>query len=258
MHKRSNTAMSEIYVDLLVAEYISRKAVNSRYSERAFASAVGLSPGFLKLLFQGKKKLSVARAQEVASRLNFREPKRSKFLKSVRGAADKASSHLSGKNLLQENEFTEISDWFCFAIVELVKVKRGNISMEQVVDELGISKTEVVFAFNQLMKIGILKEDSRGHYCVPDSYEMPSISSEGIRRFHRQMLLMAHASVSSQTPEERDLRGLTLAFEKSRLDEARKDIQKFVTAFEKKFGQGEVDSVYQLSLSMFRLDKDLK
>jgi len=69
--------------DFLMAEYVRRKDDNGRYSERSFAQALGLSPGFLKLLFQGKKHLSLARAQEITLRLQWTEAKRVKFLDSI-------------------------------------------------------------------------------------------------------------------------------------------------------------------------------
>lgn len=51
---------------------------------------------------------------------------------------------------------------------------------------------------------------------------------------------------------ERELRGLTMAFDKDRMAEAKKDIQKFVAQFEKKYGKGNRNSVYQLSLAFFQ------
>lgn len=59
--------------DYLITEYVRRRNGNSRYSERAFAQAIGLSPGFMNLLFKGKKQLSLARAADIAHRLNWTE-----------------------------------------------------------------------------------------------------------------------------------------------------------------------------------------
>jgi uncharacterized protein (TIGR02147 family) len=246
--------MTAEYVDLLIREYVSRKQMNARYSERAFAQMLGLSPGFLKLLFQGKKQLGIERAKEVASRLNLKDQKRVLFLRSVQKSrqADRA---FPGKFVLKDHDFDEISDWFAFATLELIKVKKGKATESQISECLGISKTETIYAIKSLTKLGILKKQEDGSYHVPESYEMPSISSGGIRRFHRQMFQLANLSIDGQSAESRDLRGLTLAFEKSRISEAQKEIQKFVAQFEKKFGSGNFDSVYQLSLAFFQLDR---
>ena len=61
--------METKYIDLLIGEFTQRKNANPRYSERAFAGALGLFPGYLKLLFHVKKRISITRAQDVIGRL---------------------------------------------------------------------------------------------------------------------------------------------------------------------------------------------
>jgi uncharacterized protein (TIGR02147 family) len=242
-------------VDFLMAEYIRRKNDNSRYSERAFAQALGLSPGFLKLLFQGKKQLSFDRAKEITLRLQWTEAQRAKFLNSIQTDSAKKAKILKGKFLLSELDFFEISDWFHFAIVELIKSKNGQSSLDEICQRLKISKTEATFALKHLKRLNMVEEVAKSTFQVPESYEVPSTTSAGIRKYHKQMLEKAKEAVEEQTVQERDLRGLTLAFDKSRVQEAKEDIQKFVAQFEKKYGKGPRDSVYQLSLALFRLDK---
>lgn len=242
-------------VDFLMAEYVRRKNDNSRYSERAFAQALGLSPGYLKLFFQGKKQLSLARAQEVALRLQWTESQKAKFLNSIHTASAKKAKTLKGKFLLSDLDFFEISDWFHFGIIELIKAKDGQCRLEEICQRLEISKNEATFALKHLKRLKMVEEEKKGIYRVPDSYEVTSITSEGIRKYHKQMLERAKDAVENQTMNERDLRGLTIAFDRARVNEAKEDIQKFVAQFEKKYGKGSRDSVYQLSLALFRLDK---
>lgn len=242
-------------VDFLISEYVRRKNDNNRYSERAFARALGLSPGFLKLLFQGKKQLSLARAQEVTFKLDWTESQRAKFLNSIQAQSAKKAKSLKGKFLLSDLDFFEISDWFHFAIIELIKSKDGLCSLEEICKRLVISKTEASFALKHLKRLNMIEEVANSHYRVPETYEVPSTTSEGIRKHHKQMLQKAKDAVDEQAVDKRDLRGLTLAFDESRVQEAQEDIQKFVAQFEKKYGKGSRNSVYQLSLTLFRLDK---
>lgn len=239
----------------LMAEYVRRKSDNSRYSERAFAQALGLSPGFLKLLFQGKKKLSLTRAQEITLRLPWTESQRAKFLKAVQAQSANKAKALKGKFLVNDVDFFEISDWFHFAIIELIKARNGQCNLEEVCKFLAISKTEAAFALKHLKRLNLIEEVARASYRVPESYEVPSTTSAGIRKHHKQMFQRAKEAIDEQIVTERELRGLTIAFNKSRMQEAAEDIQKFVAQFEKKYGSGTRDSVYQLSLAFFRLDK---
>lgn len=241
--------------DFLIAEYVRRKGDNSHYSERAFAGALGLSPGFLKLLFQGKKKLSFPRAQEIAHKLQWTEVQRAKFLSAIQDHSEKSAKSLKGKFLLSELDFFEISDWFHFAIIELIKARSGRCTLKEICKQLAISKTEAAFAVKHLTRLNLVEEVDKGYYHVPESYEVPSVSSAGIRKYHSQMLERAKESIEKQSMTERDLRGLTMAFDRSRLQEAKEDIQKFVAQFEKKYGKGSRDSVYQMNLAFFRLDQ---
>lgn len=207
------------------------------------------------MLFQGKKQISHTRAREVSHRLQWTEEQRAKFLSSLQADSAKKSKTLKGKFLLSDGDFFEISDWFHFAIIELIKAKEGQCTLEGICNYLKISKTEAAFALKHLTRLNLIEEIKKGTFRVLESYEVPSISSSGIRKYHQQMLQRAQEAVEMQTMSERDLRGLTIAFDKACLPEAKKDIQKFVGQFEKKYGRGSKNSVYQLSLAFFRLDK---
>ena len=247
--------MSREYVDLLFTEYLDRKLINGRYSERAFAQALGLSPGFLKLLFQGKKHLSFERSKEIAGKLRWTEQKKQVFLKRVQEASLKNQKSLLGKVVVDQESFVEIADWFHFAIIELIKVKNGSVTIEQICKRLKLSKTEASFAIKHLLRVGMVKQLNASKFNSPNDYEIPSISHSGIRKYHHQMLTLASRSIEDQGMEKRNLRGLTLAFDSERIEEAKNEIQKFTSSFEKKFSAGKLDSVYQLSLAFFRLDE---
>lgn len=229
--------------------------MNPAYSERAFARNLGLSPSFLKMLFQGKKNLSEERARSIALKLNWSELKRKQFLQIFQSNAAEKSKNLQGKFLLKDKDFFEISDWFHFAIVEFLKLRKRQFSDEEIAKAFGLSKTETAYALKNLVALKLIEKTKEG-YSAADDYEIPSMPSEAIRKYHRQILKLAMESVDHQHFEKRDLRGHTLAFDQSRISEAKAFIEKFVTDFEKKFKTETPDSVYQLNTSLFRLDKE--
>ncbi len=153
---------------------------------------------------------------------------------------------------MKDKDFFEVSDWFHFAIVELIKAKKGSVNLNDVRSRLKLSETEARFALKSLVGVGLLKTTGQNRFSAPDSYEMPSISSEGIRKFHTQTLQLALRSIVGQPMSSRELRSLTLAFDKKRMLEVREYLSKFVAGFEKKFASGERDSVYQLNLSLYQ------
>src|SRR5689334_9211079 len=64
---------------LLQREYESRCARNSRYSLRAFARDVGLSPGGLSQVLRGRMGLSEKTASRIAERLGWSRPEQIHF-----------------------------------------------------------------------------------------------------------------------------------------------------------------------------------
>jgi uncharacterized protein (TIGR02147 family) len=248
--------MTYNYIDLLIGEYVQRKAKNKAYSERAFARSLGLSPGFLKLLFQRKKNLSEARADEIARKIGWTELKREKFLSSRRisGNGRKLKSQ---QTKLSEADFLEISDWYHFAIIELIKTRAGSVSIEQISKALGLSRAEVKFSVKLLEMRSLIRRIGDAQYSLTEYYEMPSVTSDAIRKYHQQTLTLALESVTAQSNETRDLRALTLAFDSAYLSEAKQYIEEFVASFDEKFSRGQRSSVYQMNIALFKLDKEV-
>ncbi len=243
--------MMQTSSEWLVDEFVSRKRKNFRYSERAFAKSVGLSPGFLKLLFQGKRALSMTKAKEVANRLGWSELESKVFLSSLQQEKDrKKNKELTDTASVEK--FFEISDWHHFAIVEIVKTKKETTAKE-IAKRLGISSTEVIFSLRVLAKHGLIKLVNGNPEAV-QNYIVPAISSSAIRKFHAQMLSKAITALEGQSIEEREMRSLTLAFDKKRKAEAAQMLKEFMQRFEKRFGSGKTNCVYQLSLAFFSLE----
>ncbi|MGZ3653579.1 MAG: TIGR02147 family protein, partial [Bdellovibrionota bacterium] len=194
----------------LVTEYLERKGKNARYSERAFAKSAGLSAGFLKLLFQGKRALSPEKAREVANRLGWSELEATEFLATVQ--REKLTRKGKPQPPHQTIEcFAEISDWYHFAIVEILKTKR-RISVEEIVRRLGISSTEAQFSLRALARAGLIRLD-QGSPVAIENYVVPAMSTSAIRKFHSQMLTKARDAIEGQPVSKRELRSLTLAID---------------------------------------------
>ena len=65
---------------MLEWELKNRQRRNARYSLRAFARDLRVSPSFLSEVLAGKYQLSHAKAEDVAERLRFDEPMKSAFI----------------------------------------------------------------------------------------------------------------------------------------------------------------------------------
>jgi len=241
------------YIDFLCEEIARRKSRNDRYSERAFARSIGLSAGFLKHLLQRKKGLGRERALDVARRLNWSDLKADRFIEALDKRKLGSKVRQNGA-LLKHDIFKEISDWYAFPSIELNEV-RPIKNAADCAKRLGISKVEADHVLRRLEHAGLIRMTPTGYQKAKGEYEMPSLSSGAIRKFHRQSLLRAVDSVDSQAFGTRELRALTLAFDTDRLGEAQVEIAKFIKRFERRFANGKKNAVYQMNMAFYRIDR---
>ena len=104
---------------------------------RAFARDLDLSPQYLSNVINGKKGLSTKTASQIAKRLGFTKNETEYFCNLAqsrfsRNLVDKKIARARLATLSKENEttthlaedaFRVISDWYHFAIIELLKLK---------------------------------------------------------------------------------------------------------------------------------------
>ena len=73
------------YQEILKSHFIRRSTINPRYSLRAFAGFIQLSPSKLSEIWSRKKGLSTKRAQDICERLKLDHDESLLFLTSVEG-----------------------------------------------------------------------------------------------------------------------------------------------------------------------------
>src|SRR3989344_6735719 len=67
------------YRNFLKTHLSERRKTNHRYSQRAFAKFLGMSPGQFNMVLQGKKRISQETALKVSSRLSLNEKEKDFF-----------------------------------------------------------------------------------------------------------------------------------------------------------------------------------
>lgn len=257
------------YREQLKSEYKRRQTVNPRYSLRAFARDLGLSSGFLSLLLNGKKKLSDAKAIELAEVLGLGPSGAEEFYRLVRlnnARTEKAQALIAreGRNdsvgefsTLNLDAFQVISDWYHYAITELTYCKDFKPTAEWVGRRLGISTETAKAALERLVRLGLLKKSGRTlvktEAFIATPTDRPSAS---LRSFHGQMIEKAKQALTTQSVDERDITGITIALDREKLAMAKKEIRRFRQRMAKLLEGGSPSSVYQLNVQLFNLCLD--
>jgi uncharacterized protein (TIGR02147 family) len=259
------------YVIKLKEQFEVRTAKNKNYSLRAFARDLEILPSRLSDILNSKKGLSESSAEKIAIKLGLTQNEIELFTlsaKSLHARSDKdkkeAQSLLNKKQSsaktiqkIEGNDFELTNNWYHLSILELLELKECDHSVEWFSKKLKLNKTIVKSALERLQKIGWIQLQNGKYKATFEQSETSyDISSESIRKFHEELLKKAEHSLYFDNVEEREFLNMTLAFSQKHINEAKKTIRQFQKDFAEKY-YSEVktkDSVYQLSIQLFRLD----
>lgn len=255
---------SETPARFLKEELGRRMRANPRYSQRAFARQLGLSPGELSEVLQGKRSLSLRSGLKVAQALSLTEEETRQLL--LLSQAER-SRRLSGGALpvpapaetarpqqLTLDMFQVVSDWACFAILNLADCTDFDASPAAIAERLGIPRLQAELAIERLERVGLIERRGKTFRATPDYVLSPSgIPSEAIRSHHRQILAKAAEALDAQGVNERDITGVGLAVDPRHLPALKREIADFQDRMIRKFSKGRRTEVYQLEVALFRL-----
>jgi uncharacterized protein (TIGR02147 family) len=257
------------YRDYLRTVLESRVSKNSRYSLRAFARDLKISPQMLSFVLNGKKGLSAKASAEIADRLemppeeadyfsdlvSFAHARSASARKLAKRRIDDRSGSAQPYRRLDAEVFKMIADWHHYAILELTFVKGFKDDPKWVARRLGISAIEASQALGRLKALSLLVTDERGALKKADSHVFASygVPSAALRKLARQVLQKGIESIESQSIEERDFTNITMAVDPALLPEAKKMIAQFRRKLCAFLEQGSRTEVYVFAPSLFRM-----
>ncbi len=259
------------YRFILRSELVERIKKNPRYSVRAMARDLDISPAFLSQVFNGRRKLSETKGVQISKCFDWSKQQKDIFLKLVRLASlkeeslrtpllddllsDKSYPKVSHCFSLSLKKFKVVSDWYHFAILELTEIEGFQSTPQWISQKLGIGRIEAELAITRLLELGLLTQDKGGLKKVKDC-SIGDVPSEAIRKFHGQHLVKAQRALREQPFNDRHLSGTTLAINSKKLPQAIKKIDRFRLEIMKILETGKRDSVYQLAIQLFRLSEE--
>ncbi len=256
------------YRAILREELQVRCEKNPRYSLRAFARDLMVSSSRLSEVLSGRYGLSREAAKKIAAKIGWNESECALFcdlVDSEHGRAKKtkaaAKSRLASNapqyQQLTLDSFRVISDWYHYAVLELTLVHDFESDPKWIARRLGISEHIVAMAIDRLKRLDLLIEE-KGVLRATDGFTAsPSgVPSDALKKFHKQLLEKALASIYLQNVEERDLSHMILAVDKKQIVEAKEEIKKFRRSFDARFAKApKKDEVYCLGVTFFRLQE---
>ena len=258
------------YRFLLKNELIRRRRKNPAYSLRALSKKLEISPAYLSQIFSGKRILTESTGFEFAQKLNWSVKKRGLFQNLImyrrttkievkEAILSSIQDHSELDFLeLEQDQFCLVSEWYHFAIVELSAVRGFRSDVVWIAKRLDISTAQAAEAIERLKRIGLLKEKNGKIVRTILPYLIKDVPSVAIKNFHDHNLKAAQLALMRQNFLDRDFSGTTVAIDRNDMPELKDLIKNFRNQLNRFCNKSKTaDSVYQLSVQFFRIDKEL-
>lgn len=237
---------------VLQQEFVNRCRKNSSYSLRAFAKSLGIEASPLSAILRGKRPLTPKTQQRLALAMGMNLGDIQQFAR--------VTPAPSFQQLTVDN-YAIISDWYHFAILELIAVKGFKANLAYVARTLGISQTEASIAVERLRRVGLL-EIKNGKWVdkTPSGYVTNingELTSQAAKKLQRQILEMSLKALEELPTAVRNHTSMTMAINPEDLSVAKEKITKFRRELCAFLNRNKAPTkVYQLAVSLFPLSKN--
>jgi len=260
------------YKSFLNAFFQAKKQGNRGFSTRRWCHDLGLkSPATLNMILRGKRNAGQDIVDRFTEYFRFSAQQRDYFENLVKLAKSKGDSERSVRymeklrgihpsrqfHLLNFDVFTAVSNWYCFAIREMVtqpgfredpawisKKLRGKVSPKKVTD-----------AIEALVRAKFLCRDANGFLKQTQEHIGTSAdtANEAVKRFHEQMIGLALDSVRSVSVETRDISGSTFNIDPADLPALKADLRKLRQDLYRRYEKPQGPATYQICFQLFPL-----
>lgn len=247
-----NFVLHDKAVLLLRQKFEESKQKNARWSQRAFATKIGLSSGALSEIFKGKRLLSSQLKKKISAKMQFSPLEEAEFFQ------EELPTHLQTHRLeyvkLTTDQFHLISDWWHYAILNLMNTKNFKPEGPWIAERLGLKLKDVEVAWQRLLRLELIKKVGKKYVRTFRRLETSDdLLSLSIQKSHIQDLELIEKSITQIKPEHRDHTSMTVVINKKSIAKAKELIRLFQDRFSEETEADQGDEVYKLSISFFPL-----
>lgn len=241
---------------VLQQEFVKRCQKNPHYSLRSFARALSIEPSPLSAILRGKRPITEKMKNRLGLALGFSLSEMAKFS----GTAPRGAE--ANYQQLTLDSYAVISDWYHYAILELIRVKSFKGDLTYISKALGISKTETHIAVERLQRLGLLSISKNGKWVdnTTNGYATninQDLTSQASKKLQRQVLEMALRALEELPTDVRSQTSMTMAISPEDLPEAKVMIKNFrreLCSFLEK--NKKPTQVYNLGISLYPISKE--
>lgn len=241
--------MTNHWNSFLLQDLEERKKLNPKYSLRAFAAFLKVSPSQLSKILNGKKSITPKMALNLAEVYSLSA---TETLQSLNQPSASSPTTKTNSYFLKPAEFDVLMEWTGLAILTLADLKPNSSDPHWIAHKLGISVPLAAKSLANLIQKKFIEVYGGQLYRIINNIRTePDFSSEFIRRFHRQILRMASEKLETVEPQQREYGSFIIPIHRKRIPAAKKLIRKFFDEFCDEFENGKKTDIYNLSIQFF-------
>ncbi len=159
---------------------------------------------------------------------------------------------------LNADQTSQLSNWFDFAILELISMKSEGWSVSSIAAVLNLKTEAVKTSLQKLKQLKLIEKSPNGKWRDRTDGTSTTVSpqtNETKKDIQRQFLEMAIGAIHY----ERDATTVTMVIDSSRLEPAKQMIKKFRRELGEFLAAGpNPDRVYSLSVSLYPVSKPIR
>ncbi len=252
--------------------YEETKKANSYFSYRYMGAKVGVDPGYLVRVLQGRLHIADKSIDKFALLCKFNEKESAYFATLVNFGKAKSERQikilfeklLSLKNVktrrIEESQYEFYQKWYYSAIRALVGIGAFRGDYKELADRLSppVSVWDAKRAVKLLERLKLIRKNPGGAWTLADvtittGREWKSIA---VREFQRQTMDLARESLDRHTKDLRDISTVTVAIGSDDLPEIKERISEFRNSILGLAAENpRPDCVYQLNVQLVPLAK---
>lgn len=244
---------------MLQQELIDRCRKNPRYSLRAFAKALDVSSSALTEMLSGKRKITKRSMDKFGVNLGLSADEIQVFQNQTYKGAKNSNQQKADYHQITLDQYALISDWYHYAILELIKIENFCPDNSWIAHVLGITKSEANIAIDRLIRLGLLEQEEGTLKDTSSGFSTnisENLTSSGSKRLQKQILEQSIYALENIPLKLRNHSSMTMAIDPKLIPEAIQKITKFRRELcEFLESQGQASEVYQLSISIFPISK---
>jgi uncharacterized protein (TIGR02147 family) len=234
-------------------ELIARCQKNPKYSLRAFARKLQVDPSLLSKVINNKRSMSKGFVQNMIERLDF-SPQKIEEL-GLNQLNEYETDDAQNYQTLTLDHFHLISNWYHYAIFELMTISNFKSDPKWMAQKLQITVSEVNGALERMQRLAFIYKNKQGKWCQHQTH-LTSVGNEftatAFRHLQKQVLQKALLALEELPIEVRDQTSITMAIDSRLLPQAKQKIKRFRRNLCKFLNKGtKRDHVYHLGMSLY-------